>query len=116
MAQAIATSDLQEGQLGDVELSLLLRDGTLIEVSNTAPQAQRISSRARFLVSVPMDIKTVHAIAVSPPRALQWSVVGKKFVQVKSDKHGVKYYRAAFSCLRYEMHMDRKKRAADSDD
>lgn len=111
MAAALTTAQVPEDQLQDVDLQLLLSDRTKVIISGATLQAQRASAyHARFLVQVQMDISTVYAIATAGPRALQWTVVGKNFVQEKTQKHADKYYRAAFSCLLYQMHSERKKR------
>ncbi len=114
MASALTTAQVPDNQLQDVDLQLLLSDKTKVVIAGATLQAQRASAyHARFLIQVKMDITTVYAIATAGPRALQWTVVGKNFVQEKTQKHADKYYRAAFSCLLFQMHNDRKQRDDD---
>jgi len=114
MASALTTAQAPDDQLQNVDVQLLLSDRTRVVIEGATLQAQRASAyHARFLIQVNMDISTVYALAVSGPRALQWTVVGKNFVQEKTAKHADKFYKAAFSCLLFQMHIDRTKREDD---
>jgi len=87
-----------------VTLQILLRDGTLVTIDNAKLQAAPINVySARFLVQLSMEPEVVEAFASSPPSTFQWEVLGRNYLQEKTEGHGEKYYRAAFSCLHHQL-------------